>query len=154
MTRHTAIHEQASIAVKKPRKVSWYVLLSTIASPPLIKSYSRSCATLKVRCDGQPGSSCTRCLTSKQLCVYRNTEKISLSSHEPSLAFISPHSQAAVNSDATSQTAFDIPPSVPSINSSSSISTAYLTLDGDSGVPSPLRDSCKPTGSLCLSKRC
>lgn len=31
-----------------------------------------SCAAMKVRCDGQPGSTCSRCLASGHACLYRN----------------------------------------------------------------------------------
>ncbi|PWI75924.1 C6 and C2H2 transcription factor [Purpureocillium lilacinum] len=52
MTRHLALHD---LRAKKPRKVSCV-----------------SCVSLKVRCDGQRGTTCSRCTASGRECMYRN----------------------------------------------------------------------------------
>ncbi|KFY26674.1 hypothetical protein V493_03945 [Pseudogymnoascus sp. VKM F-4281 (FW-2241)] len=131
MARHTAIHDQESI-VKKPRKVSCI-----------------SCATLKVRCDGQPGSNCPRCQTSKQTCTYRNFKKVPLPSCDPStsgILSISPTalgSVAASNSqepvdDAASRMDYGLTPPVLEIDSSGQTNAAYQTVDDSFASFSPL----------------
>ncbi|KAH8698650.1 fungal-specific transcription factor domain-containing protein [Talaromyces proteolyticus] len=58
MTRHLSLHGSR---VKVPRKVSCI-----------------SCVSLKVRCDGQRGQTCSKCRTSGRTCVYRNTKEDSI----------------------------------------------------------------------------
>ncbi|KAL1962696.1 hypothetical protein VTN77DRAFT_9240 [Rasamsonia byssochlamydoides] len=69
MTRHAALHGLSAAAVKIPRKIS-----------------CTSCATMKVRCDGQPGSTCSRCLASGHACQYRNRERTSICHPAPNHA--------------------------------------------------------------------
>ncbi|KAM3498320.1 hypothetical protein MY10362_008355 [Beauveria mimosiformis] len=52
MTRHATLH---GVVGKKPRKVSCL-----------------SCVKLKVRCDGEPGTTCTRCNAARRPCQYRS----------------------------------------------------------------------------------
>ncbi|KFZ03327.1 hypothetical protein V502_11042 [Pseudogymnoascus sp. VKM F-4520 (FW-2644)] len=131
MARHTAIHEQESI-VNKPRKVSCI-----------------SCATLKVRCDSQPGSSCTRCQNSKLACTYKNLKRAPLSSREPSTSGTSSVSPAALDSVATSnfqapvdnaasQIDYGLTPPALDINSSGQTNAAYQTVDDSFTAFSPL----------------
>ncbi|BCS28427.1 uncharacterized protein APUU_61475A [Aspergillus puulaauensis] len=54
MTRHAALHGEASNPTRKARKVS-----------------CKSCVASKLRCDGQPGTTCRRCLHSDRSCSYR-----------------------------------------------------------------------------------
>ncbi|KIM99147.1 hypothetical protein OIDMADRAFT_56312 [Oidiodendron maius Zn] len=129
MSRHTAIHDQASVILKKPRKVS-----------------CNSCATLKVRCNGYPGSTCARCLASKQACVYRNTEQILQRNHSP---LLSSTNQISVN-HANSHATFNIPASSSRIALSDPPNTTYMTLNDNPGVLPPLQDSIDDFSNLPL----
>ncbi|KFY16961.1 hypothetical protein V492_00970 [Pseudogymnoascus sp. VKM F-4246] len=131
MARHTAIHEQKPTA-KKPRKVSCI-----------------SCATLKVRCDGQPDISCTRCQKSKVVCTYRDLKKAPLSSRDPSTSGTSSASPTALDGAATSsfqepvdepapRTDYGLSHSVLDMNSSAETSAAYQAVDDGFAVYSPL----------------
>lgn len=70
MTRHATLHGSTR---QKPRKVSWQVdLFIQITDTPLIDTDSLSCVKLKVRCDGVPGTTCSRCESARRLCQYRS----------------------------------------------------------------------------------
>ena len=115
---------------------------------------SLSCARLKARCDGEAGGTCTRCLTSGQTCVYRNREKITLSSPDRSPtanpSIYSPQQRSLVScngqaqgDDLSLQADFGIQSSAFGINSPRSMDAAYQTLNHAPGIPSPLPISCK-----------
>lgn len=48
-----------------------YLFIQTV-SAPLIDIDSLSCVKLKVRCDGEPGTACSRCESARRLCQYRS----------------------------------------------------------------------------------
>ncbi|KAH8805434.1 fungal transcriptional regulatory protein [Xylogone sp. PMI_703] len=142
MTRHTAIHDQASMTMKKPRKIS-----------------CNSCVTLKVRCDGQPGTPCARCLSTKQECIYRTIEKTTSPSQRSSLssaspAYSLPSRELAINghvpvTDAASRTAFNIVPPMPDMGSSGALNNAYQMGAPNPAVPS-LQDTVNDFSNLPL----
>jgi hypothetical protein len=80
-------------------------------------------------------------LTSKQACVYRNTEQISQQGGSSSVSSIS---QTQVN-DANSQPNFVTPASSSGTSHSGSSIPAYRALNDGTGALSSLQDSCEPT---------
>lgn len=145
--------------MKKPRKISWYTLLHSGEFPELIISFSISCAVLKVRCDGRPGNSCTRCQKSKLACTYRDLRKSPLPSRDlstPGTSSISPTAtdvSATSNfrgpvDDAASRLDYGITPPTLDINSAGQISAAYKAVDDSFAPYSPLPVSCRQTSKL------
>lgn len=115
---------------------------------PTITCPSNSCATLKVRCDGEAGISCTRCIASAQACVYRNTDKTGPSGVESSQTStdIPPDAPGPSNvhelvQDAARRTASDVPPSPSHIDHANSVNPVYQTVESNSMVPASLQDS-------------
>ena len=115
---------------------------------------SLSCAHSKSRCDGEAGGTCTRCLTSGQTCIYRNREKTTLSSPDPSPtanpSIYSPQQRSVMScngqaqgDDLSLQADFGIQSSAVGIDSPRSIDAAYQTFNHAPAIPSPLPISCK-----------
>lgn len=99
-----------------------------------------SCAAMKVRCDGQPGSTCSRCLASGHACLYRNqgtTSSRPAPTHSDNASIYSPQTDSAVSSNGQMATEDAI--LHPTLGATScSMNTTYQTLsDGpaDDSLP-------------------
>jgi hypothetical protein len=121
---------------------------SVCRTSPTITCPSNSCATLKVRCDGQAGISCTRCIASAQACVYRNTDKTGPLGVESSQTSTDlppdppgPSNIHELVQDAARRTASDVPPSPSHIDHANSVNPVYQTVESNSMVPASLQDS-------------
>lgn len=93
---------------------------------------SNSCAALKVRCDGRPRKSCSRCTTSRQLCTYRDLVKDAIPD-QSSLHAINPPQDTDENGiilveNTENRTEYTPPPTIIDTNDLTSAASALQNI--------------------------